>query len=78
MNDEEQDIPRQPIGSQRARVQAASRSVEELPDHLIPDTCYQVATMCLSGDFGVPLKGKVLSAVYQMAAKPLIDSLSVK
>jgi len=40
--------------------------------------------MYLSGDFGVPLKGKELnddglsSAVYRMAAKPLIDSLSVK
>jgi hypothetical protein len=40
--------------------------------------------MCLSGDFGVPLKGKELSddnpfsAVYRMAAKPLIDSLSIK
>jgi hypothetical protein len=84
MNDEERDISRQPIGSQYARLQAASRLVEELPDHLIPDTYYQAARMCLSGDFGVPLKGKELnddhlfSAVYRMAAKPLIDSLSVK
>ncbi|KAH0559894.1 hypothetical protein GP486_003586 [Trichoglossum hirsutum] len=84
MNDEERNILRQPIGSQYARVQAASRLVEELPDHLIPDTYCQVVRMCLSGEFGVPLKGKELSdddlfsAVYRMAAKPLMDSLSIK
>jgi hypothetical protein len=81
MNDEEREIAKQAIGGQYARLQAADRLVEELPDHLLLGSYCQAARMCLSGEFGVLLKGKELSdedlfgAVYRMAVKPLMDAL---
>jgi hypothetical protein len=82
MNDEEKAIANQPIGAQCARPQAASRLAEELPDHVLVGGYCKAVNMCLTGNFGMDVKGKELSdhdlfcAVYRMAAKPLMDSLS--